>query len=401
MYPLNVTMVACLDDVQHSVLSMLIHQQANLEGQYSDVDSCIAALRDDSRRTRLYIVSAPDSSSLPKLRQLVSVFAGQPVLALVDAMRDPAVLLGAMRSGAAQVVPLPIHPEDFRAAMDCIAQQYGSAATQGQVVAVSGVTGGCGATAIAVNLAYDMATQHHQHVILSELSLQIGKLAAYLDINPDHTTFDLLSDGDRLDPMMIQRALTKVAERFDVLAGEYRAISPMQVKSANVIRLIDYCRSLASVAVFDVPCTYDDMYFDTLAAADQVVLVGEQKIPSIKTLKLVCEALSRIDGARKLHIIINRYDPRLTGFNIDRLKTLLEVDGLLTVCNDFAAVMSSINHGRPLRLESPRSPALSDISKVVHALLGGFPNAPSRTGQTGQKSTSKIGKFISRFGLTS
>ena len=52
-----------------------------------------------------------------------------------------------------------------------------------------------------------------------------------------------------------------------------------------------------SVALFDVPCTYDDMYFETLAIADQVVLVGEQKIPSIRTLKLVCEALTRIDGA--------------------------------------------------------------------------------------------------------
>jgi pilus assembly protein CpaE len=283
--------------------------------------------------------------------------------------------------------------------MDCIAQQYGSAAAQGQVVAVSGVTGGCGATAIAVNVGYEIATQHHQHVILSELSLQIGKLAAYLDVNPEHTTFDLLNDGDRLDPLMIQRALTQVANHFDVLVGEYRTIAPIQTMTANVTRLIDYCRSLANVAVFDVPCTYDDMYFETLATADHVMLIGEQKIPSIKTLKLVCEALSRVDGVRQLHIIINRYDPRLQGFGVERLKTLLEVDQLLTVCNDFAAVMSSINHGRPLRLEAPRSPALSDISKVVNAVLGASSNTSDRTGKAGQKATSKIGKFISRFGL--
>jgi pilus assembly protein CpaE len=379
---------------------MLINQQANLDGQYADVDSAITALRDEGGGPRLFIIHVPDSVMLPKLRQLVSMFVGHPVLALVDAMMDPGVLLGAMRSGASQVVPLPIQPDDFKAAMECIGQQYGHTTAQNQAICVSGVTGGCGATALAINLGYEIASQHHQHVILSELSLQIGKLAAYLDVNPDHTTFDLLNDGERLDPQMIQRALTRVADRFDVLAGEYRAITPISATAAAVIRLVDYCRSLSNVAVFDVPCTYDDMYFETLAIADQVVLVGEQKIPSIRTLKLVCEALSRIDGARKLHIIINRYDPRMPGFGADRLKTLLEVEDLLTVCNDYAAVMASINHGRPLRQEAPRSTALADIDKIVQTLLGVHSNQPARSAKP-QANNSGFGKLFRRFGLKS
>lgn len=400
MFPLNVTLIGCQDSVQRNVLSMLINQQANLDGQYADVDSAVAALRDDTRGPRCFIMHVPDSYMLPKMRQLVGVFTGQPVLALVDAMMDPSVLLGAMRSGAAQVVPLPIQPEDFKAAMDCIGQQFGHTTAQNQAIAVSGVTGGCGATVLSVNLAYEIAASHGQNVILSELSLQIGKLAAYLDLNPEHTTFDLLNDGDRLDPQMVQRAMTKVADRLDVLAGEYRAISPIQTSSASVIRLVDYCRSLSNVAIFDVPCTYDDLYFETLAIADQVVLVGEQKIPSIRTLKLVCEALSRIDGARKLHIIINRYDPRMPGFGADRLKSLLEVSDLMTVSNDYAAVMASINHGRPLRQEAPRSAALADINKVVSILLGldsqtGRGSAPPQAGSGG------FGNFIRKLGLKS
>ncbi len=402
MYPLNVTLIGCQDSVQRNVLSMLINQQANLDGQYADVDSAVNALREDTAGQRMFIVHVPDSFLLPKLRQLVGVFVGQPVLALVDAMSDPSVLLGAMRSGAAQVVPLPIQPDDFKAAMDCIAQQYGHHQQLNQAICVSGVTGGCGATTLAVNLAYEMAAEHNQHVILSELSLQIGKLAAYLDINPDHTTFDLLNDGDRLDPQMVQRALTRVGERLDVLAGEYRAITPISTTAGSVIRLVDYCRSLSNVALFDVPCTYDDLYFETLAIADQVVLVGEQKIPSIRTLKLVCEALSRIDGARKLHIIINRYDARMPGFGSDRLKSLLEVNDILTVCNDYASVMASINHGRPLRQEAPKSAALADISKIVNLLLGRSEGqSPRRPGVKSAGANSGLGGFFRRFGLTS
>src|SRR5205814_8611203 len=98
MYPLSVTLVGCQDSVQRNVLSMLINQQANLDGQYADVDSAVTALRDDPGGPRCFIIFVPDSYMLPKLRQLVGAFVVQPVLALVDAMMDPAVLLGAMRS---------------------------------------------------------------------------------------------------------------------------------------------------------------------------------------------------------------------------------------------------------------------------------------------------------------
>ena len=399
MYPLNVTLVNCHDAVQRNVLSMLINHQANLEAQYADVESAVAALRDAPGGPRLFIVATPTTESLPRLRQMMAVFAGNPILALVDAMADPAMLLGAMRAGATQVVALPIEPDDFRAAMDCIAQQFCRTRSQHQVIAVSGVTGGCGATALAVNFAYEIADRHGQHVILSELHLQIGKLAAYLDIHPDHTTFDLLNDADRLDLHMVQQALTKVSDRLDVLSGEYRAITPVQTTSATLLRLIDYCRSLSTMAIFDVPCTYDDMYFETLAAADQVVLVGEQKIPSIRTLKLVCDALNRIEGSRKLHIVFNRYDARLPGFGMDRLRALLGDVEIQTVCNDFAGVMASINHGRPLRLEAPRSPALADINRIVETLVGTVEAANGGPSAGRKPKRGSFGRIFSRFGL--
>jgi Flp pilus assembly CpaE family ATPase len=186
------------------------------------------------------------------------------------------------------------------------------------------------------------------------------------------------------------------------MVGEYRAITPVSATPADVVRLVEITRSLANVAIFDVPCTYDDLYFETLAVADQVVLVGEQKIPSIRTLKLVCEALERIDGLRKLHIIINRYDPKMPGFGVDRLKTLLGVPELQTISNDYAAVMASINHGRPLRLEAPRSQALADIARVVQKLLNvGTQQAPVNAAAVGQPQSSAIlGRLIRRFGLT-
>lgn len=246
-------------------------------------------------------------------------------------------------------------------------------------------------------MAYELASQHQQSVILSELSLQVGKLAAYLDISPSQTTFDLLSAGERLDAAVVQKALTRVSDRFDILAGEYRQIAPVSVAVNDVVRLIDICRSLANYSIFDVPCTYDDMYFETLSSADQIMLVGEQKIPSIRTLKLVCEALERVDGLNKLNIVINRYDPRMPGFGVERLKGLLGKPEILTVANDYASVMASINHGRPLRQESPRSPALADIERLVRTLMNLTEQPVAALAAAAQPAI--FGRLIRRFGL--
>ena len=397
MYPLSVTLVGCQENVQRHVLSMLISQQAQLEGQYADAETAVNALRETTNQSRLFIAHVPTSLHLPRLKTLTANFAGHPVVALVDAVADPAMLLGAMRAGAAQVVPLPISPEDFRAAMECIAQQFGQSASINQAIAVSGVTGGCGATTLAINLAHDLASQQHKTVILSELSLQIGKLAAYLDVSPTQTTYDLLSERDRLNPQSVQKALARVSDRFDVLAGEYRQITPLTATTPEILRLINICKGLANFAIFDLPCTYDDMYFETLAASDQVVLVGEQKIPSIRTLKLVCEALERVDGLKNLHIVINRYDAKMPGFGAERLKNLLGRPEILTVANDYASVMASINHGRPLRQESPRSPALLDMEKVVRKLMN-LTDQPAATATAGGAPI--LGRLIRRFGLS-
>src|SRR5262249_47317955 len=154
--------------------------------------------------------------------------------------------------------------------------------------------------------------QAHQNlrVVLAELSLQVGKLPLYLNVEPRYTTHDLLRDIHRLDLYFMQQALTPIVERFSILAGPYHTVSPLTVPSTDVLLLIECLRQLADVVVLDVPCTYDAIYFDTLMAADSVVLVGEQKVPSIRSLQMVHESM----GDKQHMLLLNRYDPDLPGF---------------------------------------------------------------------------------------
>jgi pilus assembly protein CpaE len=238
------------------------------------------------------------------------------------------------------------------------------------VIAVSGVTGGCGASTIALNLAYEIAEQRRLRCCLVELSLKMGMLATYLDLEPKFTPQDLFALGNRLDFYSLQGALVKVTDKLGFLAGPQLPVATLAVTAADVTHLLTFVKQLAEVFVLDLPCTYDDFFYGTLTAANHVVLVAEQKVASIRALKVAQDSLTRDANIPAPRLLINRYDPKVPGLDMGRLSELLSTREIQTIVNDFSSVMPAANNGKPLRVQAPKSPALADIDRLMGNLLG-------------------------------
>lgn len=340
-----------------------------VEAEFPDIASTIANLVLSLSKTRVFLVRVSSADDLPALKRLADVFSGQPIVAVVDASADPSLYLGVNRHGAAQVVPLPIQRDDFQTAMHLVAQQFGGPRGKAEVLAVAGVTGGCGATAIASNLAYELSHLRECHCVLVELALNLGKLAQYFDVEPQVTTQDLFQDLAGLHEAAVEDALTRISENFSILAGPYKNLVPTSVNTESVRRLVHITRRLTNVVVLDIPCTLDENYFEVLGTADRVILVCEQKIPSLRALKLVGDALDRQHPVRPRIQVINRYNPKTPGLSVAKLEEVLKTKGFQTISNDFAAMNATLNHGRPLRIEAPRSKALADIHALANVLF--------------------------------
>src|SRR5262245_58808998 len=172
--------------------------------------------------THLFIAQLPPDG----LAHLTAAVPGQPVIALLPAGADVAALLAAQRAGAAQVVPLPLRGDDFAQALDRVLAQFAPPPRAAAVIAVCGVSGGCGSTTVALNLACELglgaAGAARGGCLLVELTRQMGTLASYLDVQPAVTTPELLADASRLSTQGIRQALTNVAPGLDVLVGPYQ-----------------------------------------------------------------------------------------------------------------------------------------------------------------------------------
>lgn len=370
MYPLKAILVGC-DESEHPELH---HELDNLgvviEATFGDVPAAIHGLNTSADEKLLFVTVLNSASQVRLLEKLNDAFVGRPILALLKGVMDPALVIEAMRAGAVQVVGLPFQADDLHRALERIARQFGYSGAASRVIAVTGVTEGCGATTLAINLGAEIARLAQARTILAELSLRMGRVATFLDIEPRFTTHDLISDPERMDIDVVRQALTEVAEQFAVLAGPYKGISALKPATPHVIRLVDYTRRLAQVVVLDMPYTFDEVYFGTIALADQVVIVGEQNIPAVRALKTVRETLQKVEGIGTQYLVINRYDSSLHEFSRKHMEELLGVPRIYTVANDWTNFARALNNGRLLRAENPHAPALADIDTLARTLLG-------------------------------
>jgi pilus assembly protein CpaE len=370
MFPFPVVLIGVGETLLPAVRLELTNVAATLEAEYRGADTALEGLRTERKEKKLFVVHFESPEDAKCIRRLVETQQGSPILALVDVADHPLNLLEANRAGAMQVIPLPMQPTDLRQALNCVALQYRPPTNDCPVIAFTGSAPGCGATTLATNAAYEIAVQRKQHTILIELAPQMGAIATNLDIQPAYTLSDLLADPEQMDAQLVQRSLVRVADNFDVLAGSRVGGPRGVVPLSGVFRVLDYVRPLAQHVLLDVPCTYDDFQFEALGSAGQVVLVGEQSIASIRSLKLILDTLRPGRGPNTFHVVMNRYDANMEGLTVGNLEKALGLTNIRTIPDDRPGVLLAANEGKLLRQLNPDSAVLAGIDDLVDRLLG-------------------------------
>lgn len=390
MYQLPIYLVECPERLQHDLGCVALNLGTSFAAAFESTRATIEALRatpPNPHAPPVLLFPATDQTALANLKLLRRAHPAVPVVALASSD----MLVAAMRAGASQVVTLPLQPDDCESALRTVAEGYTAGTRNGKIITVTGATGGAGATTLAINLAVELG-ELGPSVILSEPTAQVGKLAVHLDAQPTYTISDVLK-LEQFDPDLISQAMIPLGERVRILAAD-SANLPSGAPPANaVFGLVEHFRDMADFSILDLPCTYDDTFFGILASADIVVLVAEQRIPSIRTLQMLMDFLKKVEhGTREVHLVINRYDAGLTGFGTERLKQVLRVDDLDTVVLDTKAVTAAVNAGRTLRAGG-RSPALDDITRLARKLY------PDPTQKKSGAESKASGLFARAFGF--
>lgn len=337
-----------------------------------------------------------DEDSLDELTVIITEARNRNIRTLLIAEDvTPASLHHLLRHGADEFIPYPLPPGELQAAIDKIravpskADDEATAAAdaaarvklkasdesrEGVLIAVHGLAGGTGATTLAVNLGWELATagKTPPSVCLLDLDLQFGSISTYLDLPRPDSVFELLTDTESMDSESFGQSLQMFEDKMHVLTAPSDIIPLDLITPEDIQRLIEMARKHYDYVIVDMPSTLVQWSEVILQAAHIYFATMEIDMRSAQNAMRIKRALQAEDlPFDKLRYVMNRA-PKFTDLagksRVKRLAESLSISIDLNLPDGGKQIAQSSDHGQPLALGASKNPLRKEIAKLAASL---------------------------------
>lgn len=233
------------------------------------------------------------------------------------------------------------------------------------IIAIASLRGGTGSTTVAANLAFLLAS-HKRRVCLVDLSTSSGHLPLHLHLTPSTHWGQLLKEGDKPDPQVLNGLLIQHPRSgIGMLAAP--PVPTFQTLSTPAVQhmLSDLSGQFNHIIV-DIP-QFDPATQGALSMASAVVVVLTDDPPSIQTTGQFIAALNSINvDPAKIRLVLNHVRPTndVPAETIQKaLKRPLTAELPFDVNQ-----LNAIRRGVPLVIGQPDSPFAKSIQQLARAM---------------------------------
>jgi pilus assembly protein CpaE len=235
-----------------------------------------------------------------------------------------------------------------------------------RVITVLSPKGGTGKTTVSTNLAVGLGRRHPRRVVLVDLDLLFGDVAAALLLAPRRGILE------RLDAVVRHPSgLDVIGAPDEPLGADADVAGPVGDAIDDVARHYDF-------TVLDTGAGFDDVTRAAVVRSSDLVLVGSMDVPTLLGLRKVVGWLDGVahSGARR-HLVLNRAGTDV-GLELGDVDATVGQPVTVAVPSDLR-VVRSVNAGRPLTQDDDLSPAAEAYWALVDVLAP--PVARSRRAQ--------------------
>jgi len=225
----------------------------------------------------------------------------------------------------------------------------------GAVIAVMAGKGGSGKTITATNLAVALTLEHGEgRVVLVDADNQFGDVAAILGLEPSHTLADAAARLDAMTDDRFDGLLLDHASGLHVLAAPPRPTSADAMPAKAVAEVIEQLATTFEFVVVDTAPVFDDNLITVLECADQVLVVVDMDVPSVKNARIALGALRDAGFPMdRLRLVVNRADAKAR-LDVGELEESVGLRLHASIPSD-RLVPESVNGGVPVVTSKPRS----------------------------------------------
>jgi pilus assembly protein CpaE len=243
----------------------------------------------------------------------------------------------------------------------------------GKVIVIYSPKGGTGCTTLATNLAVSLNNEETP-VILVDGNLQFGDVAVFLNEQGKNSLVELAPRIEELDNEIVEGVLiTHAASGIRILPAPFRPEYSENVTGEQFVRVLNYLRRMFSYVLVDTSSSLTDATLGAIQdAADLIVMVTTQDIPSIKNARLFLDLADALGIQRKqILFVMNRYDKRI-GITPEKIGESFKQEIVSVLPFDERTVVPSVNRGLPFILGDKSKPiarAVLSLTEIIRQRL--------------------------------
>ncbi len=251
-------------------------------------------------------------SSMARVEQ---IRGWSPNLALVVALEatDLRLVRTLVRGGVLDVVSLPLQEDEVLQAVLSAAEIDTSEAGLAPVMAIGRPLGGGGATTLTTHLAASFADSGYACCLI-DLDIQSGRATEVLGLSPRRTLTDLLDAGTAIDETLLDAVVQRHSSGLNVIAAPSEIIPIESVDLEQILRIIGLARRRFAHVFLDMPASLTNWSLSLLAAANEIILVTEQSISSLRQGRRLLNLFGSVGiEDATVSVVVNRAQNKLFG----------------------------------------------------------------------------------------
>ncbi|MDG4648243.1 AAA family ATPase [Roseibacterium sp. SDUM158017] len=339
-------------------------------------------------------ITAEDEADVGMLGEVIrtSKTRGIRVIIVADGV-SPGTLHQLLRLGADDFLPYPLSDGALHDAVDRIrnmspdsgAHGAGNAPEapdtkpamegRGAIFAVQNLAGGTGATTLAVNLAWELATADRKRplsVCLMDFDLQYGSVATYLDLPRREIVVEFLQDAHTMDADAFRQALVGYGEKLSVFTAPPE-ILPLDIMGpAEVEAILSLAKQCFDIVIVDMPRSLVVWSEAVLNRSDIFFATMELDLRSAQDAMRFIKALRAEElPLEKVQYVLNRAPGGMDLTGKGRAKKLAESLGVeikTHLPDGGKPVQQAGDNGQTLAESAKKNPLRKEIAKLAKGL---------------------------------
>ena len=315
-----------------------------VKNSFTDYQDGYSAIKNDL--PNILIIDVTGEEALMYIRKAAEL--GCKVIAL-NSKWTTGKAIRTLRAGASDFISIPVIKNELTESLQKLALPEVSSDTKNRVLTVFSNKGGIGKTAIAVNLAVELAKITKEKVALLDLNLQLGDVSEFLDVKPTFDISYVLNSNIEKDEDFILKTFEKYKNlELYILAEPAFAETAKDIKPKQISMLLNSLRKIFSYIIIDMSSAIDEKSATILDNSDLILFPTIINIPAIRNCQRCMDWFGRMGySENKTRILVNRYVEN-DEINITDFETALGREVYWKIPNNYFTIMSAINKGVPV-----------------------------------------------------